>query len=106
VSELPIKVLEVQLQRPIEASELPDLLKKVATQVPLHSVGPCVLVISGRLPVWAFAALVHFYHPVFAVCTMDPRYQGGVVVASHHPAYKVGDIVKVERAEKFVVVYP
>jgi len=57
------------------------------------------VVLSGRGPVWLFAALVHHYHPVAWVGTYDPRLGGAVVVESHVPSYKVGDVVKIEEED-------
>ena len=60
------------------------------------------MVISGRGPVWLFAALAHEYHPRPFVATFDPRL-GGVVVESHTPNHKVGEVVAVDKAEKVEV---
>jgi len=53
------------------------------------------VIISGRGPVWLYAYLVHEFHPARWVGTFDPRLGGGVVVTSHTPEVKVGDVVKV-----------
>jgi CRISPR-associated protein Csx3 len=51
------------------------------------------VIISGRLPVWLFAALAHHYHPAAWVGIYDPRLGGGVVVQSHTPRRKLGEVV-------------
>jgi len=52
------------------------------------------VIISGRGPVWLFAALAHEYHPCKWVATYDPRLGGAVVVESHHPdAPQVGEVI-------------
>jgi len=94
------------LSRPIEPKELADILARVAKDTPADQLGPAIVVLSGRLPVWLFAALTHYYHPVTAVATFDPRYNAGIVVASHKAEYKVGDLVSVEDARKIVITYP
>ena len=54
------------------------------------------VVLSGRGPVWLYAALTHEYHPTRFVATHDPRLGGGVVVERHHElAPSVGAIVKI-----------
>jgi len=52
-------------------------------------------VLSGCAPVWAFARLVHHFHPASWVATFDPRLGGGVVVATHVEGVKVGNVVSI-----------
>ena len=54
------------------------------------------VVISGRCPIWFYAALTHAFHPAAWVATYDPRLKGGVVVMSHTPQRSVGDVVEIE----------
>ena len=78
----PITV-EIRLTEGIlDTSDLAALLRAVEEKVPAG--GPEPTIISGRLPVWAFAALVHLFHPRPWVATFDPRLGGGVVVSRHH----------------------
>lgn len=52
------------------------------------------VVISGRGPIWLYAALVHHYHPAAWVATFDPRLGGGVVVERHtHDSPALGEII-------------
>jgi len=53
------------------------------------------VVLSGRGPIWLYCHLIHHYHPTKFVATYDPRLEGAVVVESHTPKYKAGDIIKV-----------
>ena len=53
------------------------------------------VVLSGRGPIWFYCYLAHYYHPTKFIATYDPRL-GGVVVESHNPKYKVGQILKVD----------
>ncbi|MCS7179854.1 MAG: CRISPR-associated ring nuclease Crn3/Csx3 [bacterium] len=53
------------------------------------------VVLSGRAPVWVYAFLTHYFHPRPFVATFDPRLNGAVVVCSHTPDVKVGEIIKV-----------
>jgi len=52
------------------------------------------VVISGRGPVWLYAALVHHFHPAAWVATFDPRLAGGVVTQRHvHLAPPIGEVI-------------
>lgn len=77
------------------ADGLPTLLQKVEEALGSAG-GEEPVIISGRLPVWAFSALTHLLHPRPWVGTFDPRLGGGVVVASHDPARRVGEVVPLE----------
>jgi len=72
---------------------VPVLVEKVG-----HELGDLAgeepVIISGRLPVWAFASLVHALHPRPWVATFDPRLGGGVVVSSHVPNVRVGQVIR------------
>lgn len=50
------------------------------------------VIFDGRGPVWGFAILVHEAHPTRFVATRDPRL-GAVVVESHVPGLKAGDVI-------------
>lgn len=96
-------LLEVELEGNIRPEQVRDILKEIDRTLPASKHGDSVVIVSGRLPVWAFGAIVHHLHPFLAVATFDPRLQRGVVVASHTPELKVGDLVSTEHAEKRVV---
>jgi len=51
------------------------------------------VIISGRGPIWLHSYLAHEYHPCLWVAHYDPRV-GAVVVQSHTPDVKMGDIVE------------
>lgn len=55
-----------------------------------------LLVIGGRAPVWRYGMALHRVHgsPAGAVATYDPRL-GAVVVATHSPEYKEGQVIDV-----------
>lgn len=73
----------------------PGDLKKLATLLP-EAGGTEGVIISGRLPVWAYGAVVHYFHPRPWVATFDPRLGGGVVVASHTKGVEIGDVVSLD----------
>jgi CRISPR-associated protein Csx3 len=78
-------------------SQLPQLLARLP-----EAGGTEGIVISGRLPVWAYAAITHYFHPRPFVATFEPRMGKGVVVASHVPNLQVGDVVELP-TEKVVI---
>ena len=53
-----------------------------------------VVIIEGRAPIWRYGMAFHALHgsPAAAVAVYDPRL-GAVVVASHHPEYKEGQVI-------------
>ncbi|MHB1557388.1 MAG: CRISPR-associated ring nuclease Crn3/Csx3 [Isosphaeraceae bacterium] len=55
-----------------------------------------LVVIEGRAPVWRYGLAFHRLHgsPAGAVAVYDPRL-GAVVVASHRPEWREGQIVDV-----------
>lgn len=90
-------IVEVVLvQGVIAPDQLPELVQAVSSKVPAG--GTEGVILSGRLPVWAFAALAHHFHPRPWVATFDPRLGGGVVVASHVPDVHVGQVVPLPEA--------
>jgi len=76
----------------ITPEELGELLNAVESNVgnSYHGKG---VVISGRMPVWAYGALVHQFHPARWVATFDPRLKGGVVVATHDNETSLGSVI-------------
>jgi CRISPR-associated protein Csx3 len=90
-------VLEVSLPGLLAPTDLPRLLAAAQAAVPAG--GREGVVLSGRLPVWAFAALAHHYHPRPWVATFDPRLNGAVVVESHLPdGPSVGTVMSLDGA--------
>jgi len=75
----------------ITPEELRKVLNAVAEAVPAG--GTEGIIISGRLPVWAYGALVHYFHPRPWVATFDPRLGGGVVVVTQKSERAAGDVV-------------
>lgn len=53
-----------------------------------------VVVIEGRAPIWRYGMAFHRLHssPASAIAVFDPRL-GAVVVASHHPDFREGQIL-------------
>lgn len=97
-------LLEIQLRENLSPAQLPELLRVVEAEVPAG--GTESVVLSGRLPVWAFAALAHTYHPRPWVGTFDPRLGGAVVVARHTPdAPAVISVISTALAQKVDVVF-
>jgi CRISPR-associated protein Csx3 len=53
------------------------------------------VILSGRGPIWLYASLIHFYHPTVWIACYDPRI-GAVVVQSHSPHVKLGEVIPLE----------
>ena len=83
----------------------PEEVTKLIDQMPVEAGGTEGVILSGRMPVWAFSALVHHFHPRPFVATFDPRLAGGVVVASHMEGVNVGDVVDVTDADRVEVKF-
>ena len=82
----------VEIILPPEGVITPDELKRL--EVP--AVNPRKgVILTGRAPIWLYAFLTHFYHPTKWIAIYDPRL-GPVVVASHSPEQRVGEILKIE----------
>jgi len=96
VSTVAIVVEVVLLSGIITPDQLPELVQAVEERVPAG--GTEGVILSGRLPVWAFAALAHHFHPRPWVATFDPRLGGGVVVQTHVSGVNVGQVVPLPEA--------
>lgn len=59
-----------------------------------------LVVVEGRAPIWRYGMALHRLHgsPAGAVAFYDPRL-GAVVVASHHPDWREGQIIDVTPPE-------
>ena len=84
-----IVLYSIGVERPITPQEsLPEV-----PEIPRGS----VVVIEGRAPVWRYGMALHRLHgsPAAAVAVYDPRL-GAVIVASHHPDYREGQVIDVQ----------
>lgn len=63
-----------------------------------HIPREALVVIEGRAPIWRYGMAFHLLHgsPAGAVAVFDPRL-GAVIVASHHPEWREGQVVDIER---------
>lgn len=80
------------LEFQFEKSVSPKILKEIKPPQVDPTKG---VVLSGRAPIWLYCYLVHYYHPTRFVATYDPRLGGAVIVESHSPRPKVGDVIEV-----------
>lgn len=55
-----------------------------------------LVVIEGRAPIWRYGMAFHRLHgsPAGAIAVFDPRL-GAVVVASHHPNWREGQVIDI-----------
>jgi len=70
-------------------AEFAEAVSEIARQLP----GDLPVIFDGRGPVWGFGMLIHEAHPTPWVACRDPRL-GAVVVASHSPDRKVGEVIE------------
>ncbi len=81
--------LQINLSAPIQPSDLP--------QIKFPKAQGQGLIISGRAPIWLYCYVLHHYLHLFQyVAIYDPKLQGAVVIASHHPSYKIGEVIRGE----------
>jgi len=85
----------------IETDELEELLRVIEEHVPAGGVEP--IIISGRLPVWAFSALTDLFHPRPWIGTFDPRYGAAIVTVTHSPKVRRGQRIPVDEGSVEVV---
>lgn len=81
-------IYSIAVSSPITPSEpLPPL-----PEIPRGS----LVIVEGRAPTWRYGMALHLLHgsPAAAIAFYDPRL-GAVVVASHSPSWKVGDIIDI-----------
>lgn len=71
----------------LDPSELPSI---EGPDVPAHK----GVILDGRMPIWAYARLLHQYHPTAWIAVHAPRDEGAIVVQRHVPsAPEIGAIV-------------
>ena len=98
-----IALVEFQLERDL----VPEDLKNINPPDPVkEGFASKIVVLSGRGPIWLYGFLIHEYHPVKAIAVFDPRLDGAVVVQSHHPELKAGDVIPRSEWEKEVAPHP
>lgn len=76
----------------VDAPISPDTPLPELPQIPRGA----LVAIEGRAPIWRYAFAFHELHgsAAGAIGTYDPRI-GLVIVASHSPKYKTGDVLDV-----------
>lgn len=84
-------LISFEIEGSLDPKDLPDILS-TASLLPIDP--KLGVVLSGKGPVWLYAALTHLFHPTAWVGTFDPRL-GVVVVESHCPTRFVGEILPI-----------
>jgi len=76
----------------VEAPITPDEPLPPLPEIPRGA----IVVIEGRAPIWRYGMALHKLHgsPAAAVALYDPRL-GAVIVVSHHPSYREGQVLDV-----------
>lgn len=88
-SELSFQVIEIELTRPDHLVFPEDLAQ---LQLPAGINAQLGVVLTGRAPIWLYGWLVHECHFTRWVACYDPRL-GAVVVSSHTPEVRVGQVI-------------
>ena len=84
-------LVEFELEGAISPEKLREItLEKLGLELKDARSG---IVISGRGPIWLYSYLCHLLHPFRWVACFDPRL-GAVVVQSHGPEVRVGDVIE------------
>ena len=86
-------ILHFELVDPI----LPETLKSLNPPKINPTKG---IILSGRGPIWLYCYLTHHYHPTKFIATYDPRLGGAVIIESHSPQHKTGEIIKINTPNK------
>ena len=87
---LSYQVLSIELVSPDRLISPPDLAS-LPLPPGINTTGG--VIVTGRAPIWLYAALVHELHPTAWVACFDPRLNGGVVVATHSRQTSVGQVI-------------
>ena len=87
-----IVVFEFELSRNLEPSDLSTIKLPDPAR---ENMGPFLVVLSGKGPIWLYGLMVHHFHPCKAIAIFDPRFDGGIVIESHSPEFKIGEVVKI-----------
>jgi CRISPR-associated Csx3 family protein len=90
VAELSFQLLTIELASPDRLIEPQDLTNLILPEG-IDTTGG--VMITGRAPIWLYAALVHELHPTAWVACFDPRLNGGVVVATHSRQTHMGQVI-------------
>jgi len=88
-----LTLIEFSLSRELKPEDLRNINPPDAVKNKFSS---SFIILSGRGPIWLYGFLIHFYHPTKGIGVFDPRLDGAVVVSSHDPQRKVGDLIKWE----------
>ena len=96
-------VIEVKLTKVLTVEDLLPIVNKIG-EVPNEVGWNHLFVVSGRMPIWVYAAATHRLHPAKAVAVFDPRLNMAVVVESHDPSYMEGETLPIDEDTKKILV--
>lgn len=77
-------ILNIKLQRPVTTEDIKsDVFRGIIEAVKPFTKNP-LIVLSGRMPVWLYAYLVHrLAHIYEGVATFEPKTKTAIIVCSH-----------------------
>jgi len=100
---LSFQLLTIELASPDRLIEPQDLVNLTLPEG-IDTTGG--VIITGRAPIWLYAALVHELHPTAWVACFDPRLNGGVVVATHSRQTRMGQVIPLPRQQPTPAMAP
>jgi CRISPR-associated protein Csx3 len=90
------QLLEIEMTRPDRLAYPRDL---PGVEMPASLDLTTGVIVSGRAPIWLYGHIMHLLHPTPWVACFDPRMDAGVVVASHSPEARVGQVIPVGKKD-------
>ncbi len=103
VDKKKLKVEVILTKERLEIEELDCMVRCISDS--LKNLQPEVLIISGRLPTWAFGGLIYALRDRFETLAIyDPRFNEGVIVGSKRG--DIGKTVDVRDAQKLEIYFP
>jgi CRISPR-associated protein Csx3 len=73
----------------------PSEFATAAESIETKLTGNLPVLINGRGPIWGYGMVLHLAHATPAIAVYDPRL-GYVIVQSHDPRFRVGEILTLE----------
>jgi CRISPR-associated protein Csx3 len=91
IEGLSFQILEIELTRSDRLINPEDIAN---LELPFGVDTTGGVMISGRAPIWLYCYLIHELHPTKWIACYDPRFDGGVVVATHSPQVAIAQVIK------------
>jgi len=98
-----LKIEVILRKERLETEELDSMVRHISEL--LKNYQPKILIISGRLPVWAFGSLIYAFKDDFETLAIyEPRLRKGVIVGSKNG--NIGETVDTSDAQNLEIYFP